>query len=74
MPTTSIPAADLEPSLVSGQTYVTRSRVTYIDAARVLGLMIVLITLVPSRLVVPGMTDLARPACSSASRCSAGGC
>jgi O-antigen ligase len=56
-----IPAADLEPSLVSGRTYVTRRRVTYIDAATMLVLMVALITLVPSRLVVPGMTDLARP-------------
>jgi O-antigen ligase len=59
--TTAIHAADLEPSFVSGQTYVTRRRVTYIDAATLLSLMVGLITLVPSRLVVPGMTDLARP-------------
>ena len=61
MSTTAIPSADLEPSLISGQTYVTRRRVTYIDAATVLSLMVVLTTLVPARLVVPGMTDLARP-------------
>jgi polysaccharide biosynthesis protein PslJ len=59
--TAAIHAADLEPSFVSGQTYVTRRRVTYIDAAVLLSLMVALITLVPSRLVVPGMTDLARP-------------
>lgn len=61
MPTTGIPGADLEPSLISGQTYATRRRATYIDAATVLGLMVALTTLVPARLVVPGMTDLARP-------------
>jgi O-antigen ligase len=61
MSTTAIPAADLEPSLISSQTYVTRRRIMYIDAAAMLGLMVVLITLVPSRLVIPGMTDLARP-------------
>jgi polysaccharide biosynthesis protein PslJ len=41
--------------------YVTRRRATYVDAATLLSLMVALITLVPSRLVVPGMTDLARP-------------
>jgi O-antigen ligase len=53
--------ADLEPSLVFGQTYVTRRRPTYIDAAALLGLTIALISLVPARLIVPGMTDLGRP-------------
>jgi O-antigen ligase len=61
MSTTAIPSADLEPSLVAGQTYVTRRRATYIGAATMLSLMVALTTLVPSRLVVPGMTDLARP-------------
>jgi O-antigen ligase len=53
--------ADLEPSLVFEQTYVTRRRPTYIDAAALLSLMVALVTLVPARLVVPGMTDLGRP-------------
>ena len=61
MSTSAISVADLEPSLVSGRTYVTRRRLIYIDAATMLGLMVVLLTLVPARLVVPGMTDLARP-------------
>jgi O-antigen/teichoic acid export membrane protein len=61
MAMTAIPAADLEPSLVSSRMYVTRRRLTYIDAATVLGLTVALITLVPSPLVLPGMTDLARP-------------
>ncbi|HEY3007298.1 MAG TPA: O-antigen ligase family protein [Micromonosporaceae bacterium] len=59
--TAEIHTADLEPSLVSSQTYVTRRRVTYIDAATLLSAMVVLISLIPARLVVPGMTDLARP-------------
>jgi polysaccharide biosynthesis protein PslJ len=59
--TAEIHTADLEPSLVSSQTYVTRRRVTYIDAATLLSGMVILISLIPSRLIVPGMTDLARP-------------
>jgi O-antigen ligase len=62
MTTTLIPSGDLEPSLAFRRTYVTRRRVTYVDAASVLSLMIILTTLVPARLVVPGMTDLGRPA------------
>ncbi|HET6533326.1 MAG TPA: O-antigen ligase family protein [Actinoplanes sp.] len=61
MSLTAVPAADLEPSLISGQTYVTRRRPAYVDAATVLGLLVGLTTLVPARLIVPGMTDLARP-------------
>jgi O-antigen ligase len=53
---------DLEPSLVGARTYVTRRRLPRIDAAFVLGAMIVLLTAVPARLIVPGMTDLGRPA------------
>lgn len=54
-------AADLEPSLAFGQTYVTRRRITRIDATALLSVMVVLILLIPARLIVPGMTDLARP-------------
>jgi polysaccharide biosynthesis protein PslJ len=61
MSLTAVHAADLEPSLISGQTYVTRRRPAYIDAATLLGLLVGLTTLVPARLIVPGMTDLARP-------------
>jgi O-antigen ligase len=61
MSLTAVPAADLEPSLISGQTYVTRRRPAYIDAATLLGLLVGLTTLVPARLILPGMTDLARP-------------
>ena len=53
--------SDLEPSLVSAQTYVTRRRPTYIDAGVLLSVMVIFITLIPARLIVPGMTDLGRP-------------
>ena len=55
------PATDLEPSLAFGGTYVTRRRVTYIDAAALLSVMLVAISMIPARLVVPSMTDLGRP-------------
>jgi polysaccharide biosynthesis protein PslJ len=61
MAITTTHTADLEPSLVFEQTYVTRRRPTYIDAAALLGIMVALIMLVPAQLVVPGMTDLGRP-------------
>lgn len=61
MTTTAPHTADLEPSLVAARTYVTRRRSTRVDAAVVLSVLIGLITLVPARLIVLGMTDLARP-------------
>lgn len=62
MTTSTIPrAADLEPSLVFGRTYVTRRRPTYVDATALLSVMVALIALIPARLVVPSMTDLGRP-------------
>ena len=54
--------ADLEPSLLYAQTYVSRRRPTYIDAAVLLSLMFLLLALIPARLIVPGTTDLGRPA------------
>ncbi|MFI5907059.1 O-antigen ligase family protein [Dactylosporangium sp. NPDC051541] len=54
-------SADLEPSYVSGKTYVTRRRVTRIDAAVMLSITVFLITVIPARLIVPGMTDVGRP-------------
>ncbi|OLE28535.1 MAG: hypothetical protein AUG44_07195 [Actinobacteria bacterium 13_1_20CM_3_71_11] len=54
-------ATDLEPSLAFRGTYVTRRRVTYIDGAALLSAMLVLISMIPARLVVPSMTDLGRP-------------
>lgn len=53
--------SDLEPSLVSGQTYATRMRVPRIDAAALLALVIAAVALIPFNLIIPGMTDLARP-------------
>ena len=61
MPTTQLYAQDLEPSLAFAETYVTRRRPTYIDAPALLGFMFVLLTIVPARFIVPGMTDLGRP-------------
>src|SRR5438552_4041088 len=60
--TTPVRASDLEPSLVGGQTYVTRRRPTYIDAGVLLSVMYLLLAFIPARLIVPGMTDLGRPA------------
>jgi O-antigen ligase len=54
--------ADLEPSLVDPRMYVTRRRILRLDAATLLGLMIALLTLLPSRLIFPGTTDTGRPA------------
>ncbi|MFG2036660.1 O-antigen ligase family protein [Dactylosporangium sp. NPDC048998] len=54
-------SADLEPSYVSGKTYVSRRRVTRIDAAALLSVTMFLITVIPARLIVPGMTDVGRP-------------
>ncbi len=61
MTTTEIRAEDLEPSLVYGRTYVSRRRPTHIDAAALLSALVILITMIPARLIVPGMTDLGRP-------------
>jgi O-antigen ligase len=54
--------ADLEPSFVGAQTYATRRRFTRIDAGVLLSLMICLLTLLPATLILPGMTDIGRPA------------
>ena len=54
--------ADLEPSLLYAQTYVSRRRPTYVDATVLLSLAFVLLAVIPARLIVPGTTDLGRPA------------
>ncbi len=59
---TELHPADLEPSLVGTRTYVTRRRSPRIDAAMVIAIMIFLLTVVPARLIIPGMTDVGRPA------------
>lgn len=53
---------DLEPSQLSARTYATRRRSTRIDAATMINIMIGLLTLIPARLVVPGMPNVGRPA------------
>jgi polysaccharide biosynthesis protein PslJ len=54
--------ADLEPSLVARNTYLSRRRFLFLDSALVLILMLCLLDLMPAALIVPGMTDLGRPA------------
>jgi polysaccharide biosynthesis protein PslJ len=58
----AIHPGDLEPSLIGGQTYFTRRRILRLDAATLLGLMVVLLTAIPERLIIPGTTDVGRPA------------
>lgn len=60
--TTAVHPGDLEPSLVADRTYVTRRRYTRIDVAATLSIMILLLDLLPSRLVVPNLTAVGRPA------------
>jgi len=60
--TTEIHPGDLEPSRVDEHTYLTRRRRTYIDATILLGLMFALLTVLPARLILPGTTDIGRPA------------
>ena len=62
MTTSTVRESDLEPSLVAAQTYATRRRPTYIDAGVLLSIMYVLLALIPARFIIPGMTDLGRPA------------
>ncbi|MEV8509127.1 O-antigen ligase family protein [Actinoplanes sp. NPDC051475] len=55
-------ATDLEPALFAEQTYATRRRRVRLDAALAFGLTICLLTLIPSRLIVPGTSaDVGRP-------------
>jgi energy-converting hydrogenase Eha subunit F len=57
----SVHPADLEPSLVAQNTYVTRRR-SYIDVAVVLSAMICLLYLLPEELILPGGNVVGRPA------------
>jgi len=58
----AIHAADLEPALFADQTYGTRRRSLRMDAAFAFGVIICLLTLIPSRLIVPGTSaDVGRP-------------
>ncbi len=61
MTITATPAADRQPSPVSDQPHTTGRRPTYTDSVALLSLMVILISLIPARLIIPGMTDLGRP-------------
>lgn len=52
---------DLEPSQVATRTYLTRRRLTRVDASTAICVMLGLLMLIPSLLIVPGMTDVGRP-------------
>jgi hypothetical protein len=54
--------SDLESTQVAHRTYLTRRRAPRLDAALVLSAMICLLMLIPSHLILPGMTDIGRPA------------
>jgi hypothetical protein len=54
--------ADLEPSAIAERTYRTRRPLSYIDSTTMLVLLVCTLMLLPSRLVVPGLTDFGRPA------------
>jgi polysaccharide biosynthesis protein PslJ len=60
--TTLIHPGDLEPSRVDKNTYLTRRRSLRIDATMLLGLMFALLTVLPAREILPGTTDIGRPA------------
>lgn len=61
-PTTALHPADLEPSWLQDQTYLSRRRPAKMDAATVLIVTIGLLTLIPARLVLPGLPGFGRPA------------
>jgi len=54
--------ADLDPSRLAGGTYVTRRRLVPTDAGAILSTMLCLLMLLPAQIIVPGMTDVGRPA------------
>jgi O-antigen ligase len=58
----AVEPTDFEPSLLYGQIYASRRRPTYIDAVVLLSVMFLLLAVVPARLVIPGTTDVGRPA------------
>jgi hypothetical protein len=58
---TALQLSDLESSWVSGRTYVTRRRAPRIDGAIALCVMLGLLMIIPTRYIVPGMTDFGRP-------------
>jgi O-antigen ligase len=58
----SVHQIDLEPSLVSQGTYLSRLRRYHFDAATALCLMIILLYFIPAGQIIPGLTDIGRPA------------
>jgi len=60
--TAPVHPGDFEPSLVADRTYASRRRYARVDVAVVLSVMICLLDLLPSRLVVPSLTAVGRPA------------
>jgi O-antigen ligase len=61
--TTTVHPADLEPAAAGERTYVTRRRAGPLDAAVVFGLMIALLTILPSLAILPNTSaDIGRPA------------
>jgi O-antigen ligase len=54
--------SDLEATQIASRTYLSRRRAPRLDGATVICIMIALLTLIPSLYIVPGMTDIGRPA------------
>ena len=61
MTAATIHPVDLEPGRIGHQTYTTRRR-GGIDPTVLIVLMLCLLCLIPASLIVPGMTDIGRPA------------
>ena len=59
---TALHPVDLEPTAVGVRTYATRRRLTRIDAAALLSIMVCLLYCLPATLIVPAMTYAGRPA------------
>jgi hypothetical protein len=59
---TQTAAVDLDPTRVASRTYLSRQRTSGLDAATVICIMVALLLLIPSRYIIPGMTDVSRPA------------
>jgi O-antigen ligase len=59
--TAEVAQTDLEPTRVASRTYVTRRRASRLDASTMLCILVGLLLLVPSRYILPGMSDLGRP-------------
>jgi polysaccharide biosynthesis protein PslJ len=58
----SVHPGDFEPSLIAERTYATRRRYGRIDVAILLSMMLLWLDLLPSKLVIPNLTAVGRPA------------